>query len=74
MTDRPCHKCDEFKSVDSFKIRDGYRVNTCNECVRKRATKNNRKIKSIIQEASGNCWWIEQYCYGVMNYEQKKRR
>ena len=74
MSDKLCLKCGELKSVDSFKVKDGYRVNTCNNCVRKLATKNNKKIKHIIQKASGNCWWIEQYCYGVLDYERKKRR
>ena len=35
-----------------------------------------REAKAAINASwkNPNCWWIEQYCYGVLNYEQKKRR
>ena len=34
---------------------------------------NNREIKRKIKEASGDCWWIEQWCHASLYYYTKKK-
>lgn len=74
MPDKLCYICNTFKDVDLFKVKDGYKINNCNDCLKKRSNKNNKKMKKRIQDVSGDCWWVEQYCYASIFYHENKKR
>ena len=71
---KKCNKCAKDLPLSEYKYKYSYSGNVCYKCVKEKTNLNNKMIRDKIKESSGDCWWIEQYCYASLYYYGHKKR
>ena len=70
---KKCSICKKDLPLSEYKLKYSYSGNACYKCLKEKSNFNNREIKRKIKEASGDCWWIEQWCHASLYYYTKKK-
>ena len=71
---KKCNKCAKDLPLSEFRYKYSYSGKVCYICLKEKSNFNNREIKRKIKEASGDCWWIEQWCISSLYYYGYKRK
>lgn len=63
-----CVKCAKELPLSEYEIKYSYSGKACYNCQKLKTNENNRLIREKIKKASGDCWWVEQWCYASLHY------